>query len=342
MSHARPAEHQLHDRGVPHQRPDLQGGQGDDRDHRVAQGVAPQHRALREPGRAQRAHVVLGELIEHGRAHQPEGDADAFGRQRDGRQDDAVEAAVPGQREPAELDCEDASEDQREHEVRHAHAEVGDAQHDVVEPRVATRRDVHAERNGDPVGQDRSREHQLEAVRAVRAEHVGDRLARLDRRAEVEREQIADEVPVLNRDRLVRWNWLISACLASGDASGLKSVSSGVPGDTPTRGRSPSTPRAIRPPCRSLVGYIRPHRSLRLVDVTVVDVDVLVERVQVRLGRQPAVDASCGAPRGSRRDDRDERELIREDCLRLLEAAARAASSFADCHALYAASSAGS
>jgi hypothetical protein len=82
----RQVKHVFHHDGAGQQLGKLQAHDGDDRDQRIAQHMAPQRGALRQALGARGAHEVLAQHLQHGRA----GDARQDGRlhhgQRDGRQ----------------------------------------------------------------------------------------------------------------------------------------------------------------------------------------------------------------------------------------------------------------
>ena len=67
------------------------GGAGDERVHRVAEGMVEVDPALGDPARAQRRDVGLTELVQHGGADQAERPADAAEERADERQDDVIE-----------------------------------------------------------------------------------------------------------------------------------------------------------------------------------------------------------------------------------------------------------
>ena len=152
-AHAGPREDLLHQHGAREQRAERQPHHGQDRDERGPQHVAQQHRATGQALRPGRAHVVLVEHLQHGRAGEPRQQPDGVERQHQGRQHEVRDGVgerrpLPGQqgvhrveaghsggrgvggREPSgarrevELVGEDVERDHRQPERRH-----GDAHH---------------------------------------------------------------------------------------------------------------------------------------------------------------------------------------------------------------------
>ncbi len=80
-AHGVPLEHRLGDHGAAEDAADVDGHDGGQRDHRVAEPVAHDHRALRQTFGPRRADVVLVEHLEHARPR-----VARVGRQRDQHQ----------------------------------------------------------------------------------------------------------------------------------------------------------------------------------------------------------------------------------------------------------------
>ena len=125
----------LDDDRAGQQEGELQAEDGQHRDHRVAQRVAPQHRAPRHALGAGGADIVLAEHFEQCRARDTREDRRLRQRQRDGRQDQRLEGR-PGAGAPAgkaagrhqpQPHGEDIDQEQREPEIGDRDAELRDA-----------------------------------------------------------------------------------------------------------------------------------------------------------------------------------------------------------------------
>src|SRR5690606_31899222 len=75
--HSREGEDELGDDGATEQGADLEAYDGDGWNERIAEGVLAEHADVIKALRARRAHVVLANDFEHGRAYGAGDDADA-------------------------------------------------------------------------------------------------------------------------------------------------------------------------------------------------------------------------------------------------------------------------
>src|ERR1051326_6698915 len=93
---AGPSEPRLDDDRARQQRAELEADHRDHRHQRIAQHVAPQHRAFGNAFRPRRADEVLVHHFEHGGAGHAHDDTHHVGAERDRRQDDVLHAVASG------------------------------------------------------------------------------------------------------------------------------------------------------------------------------------------------------------------------------------------------------
>ena len=91
-AHPRPLEDGLDDQGVPEEPAEAEAGDRDHRDQAFRAACTQMIRLARGPWRA-RADVVLAELLEHRRPHEPHRHRDALDGQHDRRQHEVPDAA---------------------------------------------------------------------------------------------------------------------------------------------------------------------------------------------------------------------------------------------------------
>ena len=179
--------------------PELQAQHGHHRDQRVAQDVAAQHRPLREPLGPGRAHVVLGERLQHARAQRARDHRGQRQPQRDGRQDERAQPApaffqriqIAGDRQPAQRHAEDEDQQECQQEVGHADAEQCERGAGAVQRSVVTVGGEDPEREGDQQRDRHGQRGELEARADAAADALDDGLAVADRATEVAAQQAA-------------------------------------------------------------------------------------------------------------------------------------------------------
>ena len=171
---------------------------GDDRDQRIAQRVHADHATRRKALGARRAHIVLAQHLEHGRARLARNDRKRNGAKDDGRKNEmaerrpegvqfAVDERVDGQeagdrlqeelqadaaghRCPAEVARKEDDQQQAPPEDRHGVADQGRAHQRLVEPRAALDRGKDAGRDAEQRGEDDGTQRQLDGCRKQDAE----------------------------------------------------------------------------------------------------------------------------------------------------------------------------
>src|SRR5579885_771771 len=151
------AECALGRRRAAEQRAELQPGERDDREQRVAQDVLVDDHPLAQPLGAGGARVVLVERLEDRRPRQPRDDGREAEAEREGRAEHHLEVPArivlevdDGQRRPpAEPHDTHEHDDQAEPVARDGLEERRDPTREPVEPRVAVGSAEDAERNAD-------------------------------------------------------------------------------------------------------------------------------------------------------------------------------------------------
>jgi len=214
-SDAGPAEDFFGDDGSGEERSELEAEECDDRDERVAQGVAQDDDALGQALGAGGADVVLIELFEHGGADHAGEDGGEGAAHGDGGQDEMGEATGSADREPAELDRDEQDEDGAECEGREGQAEQADEAEGAVLPLIAPKCRGNARWDGYEDGDEERGDGELNGVRITGEDEVRDGVVEADRVAEVAVEDSVPVVEVLLAEGLVE-----SVGVAEGDDVG--------------------------------------------------------------------------------------------------------------------------
>ena len=228
---ARPVERLLGEHGAAEQDCELQPGDGDDRDHRVAEGVIDDHPALADAARSRRLDVVALHRLQEvhpdqADQHAADRQAEHEGRERQMLHDVPERARVAGQqgvdeievgdlvevelddrtgpvgRRPAELRCAELEQEAEEEDGKRIDDDPVDAAADV--PGAVPEPARHQpQRNADEQRDHEGRQGQLEGRAAVLDDDRCDRAIVGHRLAEVEGHDLAEVFAVLLDDRLV-------------------------------------------------------------------------------------------------------------------------------------------
>src|SRR5262249_43479074 len=160
-----------------------------------------------------RSHVVLAEDLEQARSREPHERGHLDQTERQGRQDRMPYARAKIGLAPVLAEArrreqvKDLGEEQDQHdaepEARERHTEERDRRAERVPDRAATDRRQHAERNGDGDRQREGAERELDRRPEAIEEQRGDRIAGLERAAEVAAQRTAGPPKVLQRERTI-------------------------------------------------------------------------------------------------------------------------------------------
>ena len=214
-------EDRLDDDGAAEQGADVEADDGQQREARRTEGVAPEHPSVRQALRPRHVDEVLLQGGDHVAAQEPHVHGDLRRRQRHGGQRHRFEVlrgavaerhvARAGEVVGPHLHAEDlhAAQGEEQHE-QHRHHVVGEGQHAErhggdarVRLRAGPVRRVHAERDGDADRQDLGVQQELQGDGVGVAEGVVHVLLADVGEAEVALDRVAEPVAVLDPEPLV-------------------------------------------------------------------------------------------------------------------------------------------
>src|SRR6266446_1532175 len=202
-SEARPGEHGLGDDGAAEELHEQHDGEGDDGQQRVLQSVLPEHHLLVQSLEARELDVVGAEHLEHCRAREAEDRGGGEIAEREGGQDQVLEATAAAGRQQTQHDTEEQDQHEPEPERRHGLPEHREHSRRPVHDPSPAHRGVHAEGDADQHAEEHGDESELDGGGQTFPDVLGDRPSGEDRLAEVATGEVLHVDRVLDGQGLV-------------------------------------------------------------------------------------------------------------------------------------------